>query len=137
MISESQLAQGLKLATEVRQKAHAPYSKFQVGAAIKLKNKDQWVGGCNCENSSYGGTVCAERIAVFSSLSQHGSTDFEALVLVTDTPTGDVPCAFCLQVLSEFVGPDFPVICANLDGIKHRFTFKDLLPVTFDKANLP
>lgn len=133
----AELLHAHKLAVEAQAKAYAPYSKFQVGSALKIKGQKQWVQGCNVENSSYGGTVCAERISVFSALSQHGFKDFEYIVLVTNTEQGDLPCAMCLQVLSEFVGPDFPVYSANKKEIVKKFAFKELLPHPFDKENLP
>lgn len=126
-----------KLAVQAQARAYAPYSKFRVGSALKIKGKEQWVQGCNVENSSYGGTVCAERISVFSAVSQHGENDFEYIVLVTDTKEGDLPCAMCLQILSEFVGPDFPVYSGNKEKIVKKFLFKELLPHPFDKQNLP
>lgn len=136
-MTKDQLEQGLAVAREAMARARAPYSKFRVGAALKLKGADRWVHGCNVENSSYGGTVCAERIAVFSAISQYDHEQFEALVLITQTPGGDLPCALCLQVLSEFVSPDFPIYSADLNGIQKNYQFKELLPHPFDKANLP
>lgn len=133
----SELLHAHKLAVQAQSRAYAPYSHFQVGSALKVKGKDLWVQGCNVENSSYGGTVCAERISVFSAVSQHGEKDFEYIVLVTKTENGDLPCAMCLQVLSEFVGPDFPVYSANPEKIVKKFLFKELLPHPFDKQNLP
>lgn len=136
-MSPEQLTLGHKVATEAQLRSYSPYSRFKVGAALKLKGQERWVHGCNVENSSYGATVCAERIAVFSAISQWNCRDFEALVLVTDTEQGDLPCALCLQVLSEFVGPDFPVYSANPKKIVKEYTFKQLLPHPFDRANLP
>ncbi|MCB0348721.1 MAG: cytidine deaminase, partial [Bdellovibrionales bacterium] len=97
------------LAKQVRLNAHAPYSKFLVGAVVKVKGSDQLFAACNVENASYGGAVCAERNAIFQMVAALGKAEPEFLVLVTDTLTGAAPCGFCLQVLSEFCAPDFPV----------------------------
>lgn len=123
-----------ELSKKVRQQAYAPYSKFLVGAVFKLKNKKNFVSGCNVENGSFGATVCAERVALWSWVAQGGRTSspLEYLVLVTDTqdPVA-TPCGMCLQVMSEFVGMDFPIYLCNLSGIKKKVQFKDLLPQTF------
>lgn len=128
-----------KMAVAAQKRAYAPYSQFKVGAVVKLKDQDVWVSGHNIENASYGASVCAERIAIFNALSNH--TDlrdnaFDYLLLVTDTPDGDVPCGLCLQVISEFAGPDFPVVSANLEEIKKVYRFGELFPYPFDKASL-
>lgn len=135
-MKNNQLNEGLKIAQAAQKRSYSPYSKFAVGAALKCKGLDLWVPGCNVENASYGGTVCAERIAVFNAVSMHDCRDFEAIVLVTKTEGGDLPCAFCLQVLSEFVGPDFPVYSANQKEIIREYKFSELLPHPFDKTNL-
>lgn len=122
-------------ARDIQSRAYAPYSKFKVGAAFKLKT-GEIVTGHNVENASYGATVCAERVGLFNALSQHKSSDFESLLIVTDTKTGDLPCALCLQVLSEFVGPDFPIHSASRDGVVKSYKFNELLPHPFDKSNL-
>lgn len=122
-----------EIAKKTRAMAYAPYSKFFVGATFKLKNKDQYISGCNVENASFGATVCAERVALWSWVSQFRlNSQLEFLVLVTDTqdPVA-TPCGMCLQVLSEFVSMDFPIFLCNLSGIKKKLQFKDLLPQTF------
>jgi cytidine deaminase len=136
-VNDQQLQTGLKVAKEAQARSYSPYSKFSVGAALKLKGRDLWIPGCNVENASFGGTVCAERIAVFSAISQHDCREFEAIIVLTNSPKGDLPCAFCLQVLSEFVGPDFPVYSAGPTGVMKSYRFKELLPHPFDKLNLP
>lgn len=125
------------LAKEVRLKAHAPYSRFLVGAVVKAKGSDQLFAACNVENASYGGAVCAERNAIFQMVANLGTSEAEFLVLVTDTPTGAAPCGFCLQVLSEFCAPEFPVHLTNLEGFKKKYLLKELLPLMFDKKDLP
>lgn len=96
----------IKQAAEAAERAYAPYSGFKVGAALLLAD-GVITKGCNIENASYGATVCAERVAVWSAVAAGGlSVDNPPLALaVTATP-----CALCLQVLSEFAGPDMPIL---------------------------
>lgn len=122
-----------ELASNVQNNAHAPYSNFQVGAAIKIKNHKDVVVGCNVENASYGATVCAERVAITSSVAKYGKPEFEFLVVVTNTDPAIGPCALCLQVISEFCSSDMPIYFANRNGIQKKILFKDLLPSPFSK----
>lgn len=121
-------------ACQVRQRAYAPYSGFLVGAAFKRTGSREPSVGCNVENASYGATLCAERNALFQAISQKGAPlDLEYLVLVTDTEKPTVPCALCLQVLSEFCPPEFPIYLANLKGHQETVLFGDLLTRPFNK----
>lgn len=131
---KKEVLKALEIAQKARLSAHAPYSQFLVGAAFKVKGAEEYVSGCNVENSSFGATVCAERVATWKWVSEgRPGKDLEFLVLITDTPSSSVagPCGMCLQVLSEFVGPDFPLYIANLQGIQKQVALKDLLPMTF------
>ncbi len=121
-----------ELACEARRHSYSPYSRFAVGAALKVRQAGT-VLGCNVENASYGGTVCAERTAVFTAVAQ-GYRDFEHLVVVTETSPASPPCAFCLGVLAEFCSPDFPIYLANLNGIERSLTLGELLPYPFQLA---
>lgn len=112
--------------------AYAPYSKFHVGSALQVKGSDEVITGFNVENASYGATVCAERTAMYSALTQ-GHKEFEFAVVVTNMEPPAPPCALCLQVLVEFCPPDFPVYLGNKDGIKKKATLGELLPVPFNK----
>ncbi|MFP4266487.1 MAG: cytidine deaminase [Spirochaetaceae bacterium] len=112
--------------------AYAPYSGFHVGAAIRTKD-GRTFGGCNVENASYGATVCAERGALFSAIADSGVTEFDHLVVVSSSDPPAVPCALCLQVLSEFCGADFPVYLADTGGIKKSVTLGELLPYPFNE----
>ena len=127
----SKVLEAYEAALKARSGAHAPYSKFKVGSALKISKIDKVVPGCNVENASYGGTICAERGSVLSSVAQYGKQDFEFIVVVTDQESPAVPCAFCLQVLAEFVKPDFPIFLGNLEGITKKVLFKELLPHPF------
>jgi homotetrameric cytidine deaminase len=119
------------VAKAMKDKAYAPYSKFQVGAAVKVKEDATIYGGCNIENASFGAGVCGERVAVFNAVAARGTADLEFLVLVTDAKPASVPCAICLQVLAEFCQPEFELHLATVDGIERTVKLKDLLPEPF------
>jgi cytidine deaminase len=118
-------------ARAVRKNAHAPYSEFKVGAALKLRNRPELVLGCNVENASYGLTLCAERNAFFHATAKYGSFDPELIVIVTDATPPAPPCGLCLQAMAEFCQPTFEVYLANLKGIQEKLLLKDLLPKPF------
>ena len=121
-----------QLALDVRLKAHAPYSNFKVGSAVKFKGHDQIFVGCNVENASYGGCICAERNAILNSVATIGKSEIEYVVVVTQQEEPAVPCALCLQTFAEFYDPDVPVYLANLKEITRVVTFKELLPIPFN-----
>jgi cytidine deaminase len=116
-------------ATAARERAFAPFSKFQVGAAIETAD-GIIVSGCNVESASYGLTMCAERVAVFKGVSE-GMTCFHRVVIVTDTEHPTPPCGACRQLLWEFA-PDADVLLVNLQGKVLRFTVRELIPHAFD-----
>lgn len=116
-------------AKKARAYAYAPYSKFQVGAALLAKDGSIF-RGCNVENASYGLTNCAERTAFFKAISQ-GVTTFEAIVIIADTEDPISPCGACRQVLSEFCSADMPVYLTNLKGDMAKTTVGQLLPGAF------
>ena len=118
-------------AMEAREKAHAPYSQFAVGAALLAKSGRVYTG-CNVENASYGLSICAERTAVFKAVSE-GERDFEAIAVVTDK--GVTPCGACRQVLMEF-GEDIQVIAADDAGGYRVFGLQELLPEAFNSEDL-
>lgn len=95
-------------AKQVRKKAHAPYSKFKVGAAV-MDEKGRIHVGCNVENASYGLTVCAERNAVAAAVAG-GAKSLRAVAIVTSTNPPASPCGACRQVLSEFGSADMSVV---------------------------
>ncbi len=115
----------IKEAIKAREFAYAPYSSFKVGAALESVDGEIY-HGCNIENSSYTPTVCAERTAVFKAVSE-GKKRFTRIVVVTGDNKPSSPCGVCLQVLSEFVDDDFPVILTNTSGIVEQYKFTDLL----------
>jgi cytidine deaminase len=116
-------------AREARERAFAPYSKFKVGAALETAD-GLVITGCNVENSTYGLTVCAERVAVLKAVSE-GHRAFRRIAVVADTQDPTPPCGPCRQILWEFCG-DIDVILANLTEEKGRYRLKDLLPLPFD-----
>jgi cytidine deaminase len=118
-------------AMEAREKAHAPYSHFTVGAALLAKSGRVYTG-CNVENASYGLSICAERAAVFKAVSE-GERDFEAIAVVTEK--GVTPCGACRQVLMEF-GEDIQVIVADEAGGYQVFGLPELLPEAFTPEHL-
>jgi cytidine deaminase len=126
-----EVTKAYNIAKESREKAYCPYSKFNVGAAIKFKNNDKIYSGCNVENASYGATICAERTAVVSGIADQGKQTVEFVVVVTDTSPATQPCALCLQVLAEFSEPHTPIYLANKEKIETETQFNKLLPNPF------
>ena len=120
-------------AARARQFAHARFSHFLVGAALRTTS-GKIFGGCNVENATYGLTVCAERVAIFKAISE-GERNFDAIAVVTDTDMLTPPCGACRQLIWEFCG-DVPVILANLKGKTETFHMHELFPKPFDSSNL-
>jgi cytidine deaminase len=120
-------------ARSAREHAHAPFSNFRVGAAVRAKSGRIFTG-CNVENASYGLTLCAERVALFKAISE-GERGFDAVAVVADTDVLTPPCGSCRQILWEFCG-DADVILANLQGKIERCRMSELLPRPFDQSFL-
>jgi cytidine deaminase len=117
-------------AKKARDNAHAPYSKFKVGAAI-MTGDGSIYAGCNVENASYGGSVCAERNAVAQAVAA-GEKKFTQLAIVTQSDPPAAPCGLCRQVLVEFCD-DLPILLCNLKGGLVRTTLQNLQPLPFRK----
>ena len=111
----------------------APYSGFKVGAAL-LTADGTVVTGCNIENATYGLTLCAERVAMFTALAA-GHRRFTRIAVVADTDAPTPPCGACRQILWEFAG-DLDVVLANLRRETGRYKLSDLLPLPFDRRLL-
>jgi len=123
----------INAALDARAHAFAPYSKFQVGAA--LEDADGRVHtGCNIENATYGLTLCAERVAVFKAVSE-GVRSFRRVAIAADTDTLTPPCGACRQILWEFCG-DIEIILVNPRGKTETYRLKDLFPKPFDVSYL-
>src|SRR3984957_19172911 len=117
VVSATIQAKLLQSAKKVMKNAHAPYSKFRVGAAILLSN-GKIFSGCNVENASYGMTNCAERTAIFSAVAQAGpKIEIRAVSVVNDQGAPCSPCGACRQVIYEF-GPDAMIFFQGAAGPK-------------------
>lgn len=117
----------VKIASQVRKWAYAPYSNYQVGAAV-LTDSGRIYDGVNIENAAFPVTVCAERNAIFKAVS-NGERKFQAIAIVTKD--GGMPCGSCRQVMAEF-SPEMVVIVANDKGkITAEKKLSDLLPYAF------
>jgi cytidine deaminase len=123
----------ISAAQTAREHAHAPYSNFRVGAAVRAKSGRIFTG-CNVENATFGLTLCAERVAIFKAISE-GERGFDAVAVVADTDTLTPPCGACRQILWEFCG-DADVVLANLKGRVERHRMSALLPKPFDHSFL-
>jgi len=122
----------IKKANEVRLRAYAPYSNYQVGAAL-LTTSGNIFTGANVENAAYGVTMCAERSAVFSAVSA-GERDFVAIAVATHN--GGSPCGSCRQVLSEF-GLEIDVLQVDDQGkLIEQNILRNLLPGAFQSKDL-
>jgi cytidine deaminase len=118
-------------ALAARKHAHAPFSGFQVGAALE-EDSGRIHTGCNVENATYGLTICAERVAVFKAISE-GARKFRRVAVAADTGTLTPPCGACRQILWEFCG-DIEVLLVNLEGSSETLRLKDLFPRPFDAS---
>ena len=120
-------------ARSARRRAHAPFSRFKVGAALRTR-EGEVVTGCNIENATYGLTLCAERVAVFKAVSE-GLRTFDAIAIVADSKRPTAPCGPCRQILWEFCG-DIWIHMADLKGGTVTRRLSELLPLPFDRRNL-
>ena len=118
----------LEAALKARDQAHAPYSKFHVGAALEDADGRVYTG-CNVENASYGLTNCAERTAAFKAVSE-GARKFRRIAVAADTSPLTPPCGACRQVLWEICG-DIEIILVNLKGESESLRLQDLFPRPF------
>lgn len=124
----------IERAKKARLAAHAPYSNFDVGAAL-LTTDGRVYTGCNIENSAYGLSMCAERVAIFKAVSE-GARELLKVAVVTDHERLTPPCGCCRQMIWEFAAEETEVIMANLDGDVRKFEIKELLPEAFDSRFL-
>ena len=120
-------------ALAARENAHAPYSKFRVGAALQ-DTGGRIHTGCNVENATYGLTLCAERVAVFKAISE-GAREFRRIAIAADSETLTPPCGACRQILWEFCG-DLEILMGNLHGQTETFRLKELFPKPYDDSFL-
>jgi len=123
----------IEAARAVRQRAHAPFSGFKVGAAIEDENGRVFTG-CNVENATYGLSLCAERVAVFKAVSE-GAGKLKRVAVVADTEILTPPCGACRQILWEFCG-HADLTLANLAGKYESMSVRDVFPRPFDASFL-
>jgi cytidine deaminase len=121
-------------ARDVRLHAHAPYSKFLVGAALRTKSGRVFVG-CNVENVAYPQGTCAEAGAI-AAMCAAGEREIAEVLVIADSALPVTPCGGCRQKLAEFAGPGVVVIMAGLTGEQLRMTMGELLPGAFGPEHL-
>ncbi|MFZ2490491.1 MAG: cytidine deaminase [Thermoanaerobaculia bacterium] len=125
MIDETLIRESLA----ARENASAPFSKFKVGAALRTPEGTVY-RGCNVENSTYGLTVCAERVALLSALAA-GERKFTEIVVATQSDEPSTPCGPCRQLMWEYCG-DIDVALVNLDGKRVDYKLSTLFPHPFN-----
>ncbi len=120
-------------ARRAAQNAYVPYSRFHVGAAL-LCASGRVFTGCNIENASFGGTICAERVALVKAVSE-GEHEFQHLVVVADNAEPTSPCGICRQFMAEFT-LNMPVTMVGAGGKSMTMTVAELLPAAFTPEDL-
>lgn len=123
----------IEASIEARKNAHAPFSHFQVGAALEDADGRVYLG-CNVENATYGLSVCAERVAVFKAISE-GVRKFQRIAVSADTDVLTPPCGACRQILWEFCG-DVEIVLVNPRGARETMRLSSLFPRPFDASFL-
>ena len=121
----------IKTAIDMRKKSHSPYSNYRVGAAVETES-GKIIGGCNVESSSYGLTCCAERVALYSAISE-GHGNFKSMAISTEN--GGMPCGACRQVIWDLCN-DIKIYICNGKELLKTIASSDLLPDAFDESFL-
>lgn len=124
----------LDQARAVRENAHAPYSKFKVGAALRTASGAVFVG-CNVENIAYPEGTCAEAGAI-AAMCAAGEYDIAEIAVIADSPTPVPPCGGCRQKIAEFADAAVPVTLATMDGALQETSVSALLPGAFDASHM-
>jgi cytidine deaminase len=133
-LAPQQIERLLAAARAAQKRAHAPYSRFRVGAAV-LDEQDRIHAGCNVENAAYPSGICAEAGAI-AALITNGGTQVRALLVVGDGESLVTPCGGCRQRLREFAAADTPILVADRERVRAQFTLAQLLPHSFGPENL-
>lgn len=120
------------LAVTASKNAYSPYSKALVGCALETSDGSIYTG-CNIENASYGGTICAERVAILKAVSEK---KMKLKKIYVYTKEGWPPCGLCRQVMSEFADLDLEVVMGDEAGKETTMKFKDLMPLSFTPDHL-
>lgn len=124
----------LQAATDVRERAYAPYSRFKVGAALRASSGAVYVG-CNVENVAYPEGTCAEAGAIAAMIAG-GDTKIAEVFVIADSPSPVPPCGGCRQKIAEFAGQDVKVTLCTTDGAQKVMTVAELLPGVFTMAHM-
>jgi len=132
-VSEQSLNELLEAAIAARQKSHAPFSRFHVGAAVRSASGAIYTGS-NVESSSYGLTICAERLALCIAI-HNGEQEITEIAVVCSTKGAPGPCGACRQFMVDFA-PDAIVIMSNLEGARRTATVGELMPWGFGPREL-
>ncbi|WII73772.1 cytidine deaminase [Bdellovibrio sp. 22V] len=122
-------------AATAQKRAHAPYSNAHIGAAV-LMSDGTIHAGCNVENASFGGTVCAERVAIFKAVSEGAHKQIKEVLVISDAEKPWPPCGFCRQVIAEFANEQTVIHTANLQGKMKTFAFPEIFPEAFTPKHL-
>ena len=126
------LSNEIEIAKNTRRNAYAPYTKYYVGCCLKAKSGKLY-SGCNIENHGIS-SICAERTAFVKAISE-GEKEFEYIVVCggkdLNTLENCLPCGYCRQFMSEFVGKDFKIYGVCEDNSIKEYTISDLLPHSF------
>jgi cytidine deaminase len=121
-------------AKAARANAHAPYSRFRVGAAVRDET-GRIHAGANVENAAYPEGLCAEAAAIAAMVTS-GARRIEAIAVLADGPVLCAPCGGCRQRIREFAGPDTVIHLCNPNGLQRSVTLGELLPLAFGPDNL-
>jgi cytidine deaminase len=124
----------LAAARDAQKHAHAPYSRFRVGAAV-LDEHDRIHAGCNVENAAYPLGNCAEAVAIGALVTQGGKR-IRAIAIVGDGESLVPPCGACRQRLRELAADDIPILVGDRERLRATFTLGQLLPHSFGPENL-
>lgn len=118
-------------ARQVRDRAYAPYSNFQVGATLITASGQQYIG-CNVENAVYGLTQCAERSAISNMIADNGKQRITDVIITSSSPKPCPPCGACRQAIAEFGNMSTRIHCITDSGDQQTFLLKDLIPECFN-----
>lgn len=122
-------------ALKAQKHSHAPYSNAHIGAAVLMTDGSVF-SGCNVENASYGGTVCAERTAILKAVSEGAKKEIKEVLVVSNAEKPWPPCGFCRQVIAEFATEKTLIHTTNNAGVIKTFTFPEIFPEAFTPKHL-
>ena len=133
--TDTQIKEYIKQANEILDRAYVPYSKFQVGAVVVDMNGNVYKG-INVENASYGLTICAERNAISSAITE-GMKKIDLIVITGNTDEPISPCGMCRQVIREFATPDTRIVLATSKNDNYIvWTLEEMIPYSFGPEHL-